>query len=266
MSTARRHADDQACADDAAHAQAHAHAHATATAHAFAVAHAVHERERGDALAGWLATRDAIIAPELVARAARLGPVVGRRDGHRHFIDSVDAARDPARAARLHAALDAARALAKNGAPFALSLVCGLQACVAGGAAVERSSPAFAKSGGEVYSYDARTRERLMRACGDARDLRVPALLRAARAYLDICFFHPFEDGNARAARLALDFVLAAHGTILDEVGPLFVVRRPAGDPAAHQSFGRLICVLAEATARRATSTPLHTDSDSETA
>ncbi|MFF8844351.1 hypothetical protein ACF08N_16805 [Streptomyces sp. NPDC015127] len=40
----------------------------------------------------------------------------------------------------------------------------------------------------------------------------------AARAYLDVCFFHPFDDGNARSAFLALVFVLAREGVALDGV------------------------------------------------
>ena len=29
-------------------------------------------------------------------------------------------------------------------------------------------------------------------------DTTEPAALRAVRAYLDVCFFHPFDDGNSR--------------------------------------------------------------------
>ncbi|MET7621918.1 hypothetical protein [Streptomyces sp. NPDC005408] len=34
-------------------------------------------------------------------------------------------------------------------------------------------------------------------------------------AYLDVCFFHPFGDGNARSAFLALIFVLDREGVAL---------------------------------------------------
>jgi hypothetical protein len=47
--------------------------------------------------------------------------------------------------------------------------------------------------------------------------------VRAARVYLDICFFHPFPDGNARAARLALDHVLTREGLALRVADPAFV-------------------------------------------
>ncbi|MFF0305236.1 Fic family protein [Streptomyces sp. NPDC004562] len=46
----------------------------------------------------------------------------------------------------------------------------------------------------------------------------LPRTARAARAYLDVCCFHPFDDGNARAALLTLPFVLAREGVTLDSV------------------------------------------------
>ncbi|MEV8090717.1 Fic family protein [Streptomyces nigra] len=46
----------------------------------------------------------------------------------------------------------------------------------------------------------------------------LPLTARAARAYLDICFFHPFDDGNARSALLTLPFVLAGEDVALDSV------------------------------------------------
>ncbi|MFE7401068.1 Fic family protein [Streptomyces sp. NPDC057557] len=41
----------------------------------------------------------------------------------------------------------------------------------------------------------------------------LPLTVRAARAYLDVRFFHPFDDGNARSAFLVLVFVLAHEGS-----------------------------------------------------
>ncbi|WP_265863456.1 Fic family protein [Streptomyces sp. SKN60] len=55
-------------------------------------------------------------------------------------------------------------------------------------------------------------------------DLPIPS--RAARTFLYILFFHPFEDGNARAAILALAFVLACKGVLLDQ-GPTTPKARP---------------------------------------
>jgi prophage maintenance system killer protein len=37
--------------------------------------------------------------------------------------------------------------------------------------------------------------------------------------YLDVCFFHPFDDGNARSAFLAALFVLVREGIVLESTG-----------------------------------------------
>jgi hypothetical protein len=81
----------------------------------------------------------------------------------------------------------------------------------------------------------------------DADDHSVPLLARAARAYLDVCFFHPFVDGNARAARLIFDGVLAREGVILADVRPLFSSPIPAGDAAAYEAFLVTLVRLASA-------------------
>ncbi|MFE0725841.1 Fic family protein [Streptomyces rochei] len=73
---------------------------------------------------------------------------------------------------------------------------------------------------------------------------------RAARAYLDILFFHPFEDGNARAAMLALAFVLAREGVLLDQVHPLQTTRW-ADDAEGAADLARLLGVLITAAERR---------------
>ncbi|MFB4279523.1 hypothetical protein ACBJ59_29840 [Nonomuraea sp. MTCD27] len=65
---------------------------------------------------------------------------------------------------------------------------------------------------------------------------------RAARAHLDVCFFHPFGDCNARAAFLALLFVLAREGVALDDVSLLrrvsFQAGAPEDPPGAHRPEG----------------------------
>ncbi|MFF7721139.1 Fic family protein [Streptomyces luteogriseus] len=67
------------------------------------------------------------------------------------------------------------------------------------------------------------------RAYDAARPL--PLTARAARAYLDVCFFHPFDDGNARSPFLALIFVLAREGIALDGVVLLRRVSFQADEP-----------------------------------
>ena len=70
-----------------------------------------------------------------------------------------------------------------------------------------------------IAAFDMETRFRTLAARGDA-----------ARVYLDVCYFHPFVDGNARAARLALDHVITRAGLAQHAVEPLFVVARAADD------------------------------------
>jgi hypothetical protein len=63
-------------------------------------------------------------------------------------------------------------------------------------------------------------------------------------------FFHPFEDGNARAAMLALAFVLARDGVSLDEAHPLQVTRW-ADDADGAAELAVLLGILITATQRR---------------
>ncbi|MEV8312335.1 Fic family protein [Streptomyces flavidovirens] len=60
----------------------------------------------------------------------------------------------------------------------------------------------------------------------------MPLPARAARLYLDVAFFHPFDDGNARAALLALGHLLAAENIVLGWIAPLTIARY-ADDPDA---------------------------------
>jgi len=64
---------------------------------------------------------------------------------------------------------------------------------------------------------------------------------RAARAYLDVCFFHPFQDGNARCARLVLDFVLTRAGLGLHACEPLFIMSRSVMNEYDHFHFWRVL-------------------------
>ncbi|MFI1166953.1 Fic family protein [Streptomyces sp. NPDC020801] len=98
-----------------------------------------------------------------------------------------------------------------------------------------RNLPAFARRGAGSATASARTPApastpawpRAQRTAGGPSPL--PA--RAARACLDVCFFHPFDDGNARSAFLALLFVLAREGAALSGVGLLRRITFRADDP-----------------------------------
>ena len=114
-----------------------------------------------------------------------------------------------------------------------------------------RTGPAFAKNGRETYGWAAEAPAWFDDCLASSRDDGVPIAARAARVYLDVCFFHPFPDGNARSALLALAFVLAEGGIVLDQVGPVAQVWRPADDPEGAAALADLVAVLIEGTLRR---------------
>ncbi|MFJ8623773.1 Fic family protein [Kitasatospora sp. NPDC093550] len=188
-----------------------------------------------DHLERWLAVRRDVVWPEPSAGAGH-GPVTPSRDGAAEDVRAFDGAIDVARADGLLAALDLLRADAARGAVLDVELLSGWQQHVLDTPQPPafRTLPAFAKGGAERYGIGPDTRARfdacLAESAGsDGTTLSLSA--RAARAYLDVCFFHPFEDGNARAAFLALLFVLAREGVGLDDVNLLRRVTFQADDP-----------------------------------
>lgn len=156
------------------------------------------------------------------------GRVAG--DAHRRYIETVDAARDPARGRAMLAALEACRASAQRGEALTFERLAEWQALVLGVREVSfRRGDAFARSGRERYALAADTEVRFRTALAQSNSTE-PACLRAGRVYLDVCFYHPFDDGNARAARLALDHVLTRAGLGLHVAQPLFALARSAAD------------------------------------
>lgn len=71
-----------------------------------------------------------------------------------------------------------------------------------------RQGPAFAHQGRHRYGWFEGLDETFKRKLAqDALD-EVHPLLKAVRLYLDLIYFHPFVDGNARAARLWFEYWL----------------------------------------------------------
>ncbi|MDD9380861.1 Fic family protein [Streptomyces sp. ZAF1911] len=122
-----------------------------------------------------------------------------------------------------------------------------------------RTSPAFAKGSRERYGIGPDTPGRFDACLAEsASDVGRPLGLtaRAARAYLGVCFFHPFDDGNARSAFLTLVFVLARAGIALDGVSLLRRITFEADAPQDPLILVRYINVhLTETRRRSATST-----------
>ncbi|MEV5545970.1 Fic family protein [Streptomyces sp. NPDC052309] len=198
-----------------------------------------------DHLERWLAVRRTVAWPQAPDGGGD-GPVTPARDGAAEDIRSFDRVLDPSRAEGLLAALDRLRADAARGTPLDFALLQGWQQHVLGTPRPPafRSRPAFAKDGQERYGMASDTRARLDACLAEstAEDGAPLALTaRAARAYLDVCFFHPFDDGNARSAFLTLVFVLAREGVALDSVGLLRRVSFRADSPQDALSLARYI-------------------------
>ncbi|WP_406423583.1 Fic family protein [Streptomyces sp. NBC_01589] len=177
-----------------------------------------------DALADWLRVRAEISWP----RWKGTQPVAEAsvRDAFRNFFAATRGGRDAEGTTRVLTALDVALADAEKGRQLTFALMANWQRAVLHRKSVDfRTMPAFAKGGRERYDLAPDTRERFECCLSEIAqpDLSLPS--RAARTYLDVLFFHPFEDGNARAAMLTLAFVLAREGVPLDQVHPLQTTR-----------------------------------------
>jgi len=187
-----------------------------------------------DALRAWLDIRarvawDAITSPALPDRRGRDGIAqeVARRD---------------AGGPELRAALDQARQAARAGAPLSFGLLAEWQATALGKPSPGfRTGTAWAKRGRERYHWEPGLAERFERHLAEANDTATPLASRAARAYLDICFYHPFDNGNGRAALLALDFLLTRAGVVLQTAGPVLRTSWYAHDRKVSAALARLI-------------------------
>jgi hypothetical protein len=203
------------------------------------VARALHAKPpaSADALSIWRGVRKRAFANSPAPR--HHDPV--RVDGHRRYIEGPERARDPERAARMAAALAACRASAQRGEPLTFERLAAWQTIVLGENAEFRTTDAYAKGGRERYAIHDKVKSRFVTALEEANAANAPACVRAARVYLDVCFFHPFVDGNARAARLALDHVITRAGLALIAAEPLFTLSRSAADADGAWSFAWLV-------------------------
>ncbi|MFB6560531.1 Fic family protein [Streptomyces sp. NPDC056400] len=202
-----------------------------------------------DSLADWLLIRTEISWPSW--RGACPAPGATARDGFQNFFTATRGGRDSEGTARVLTALDVAVADAEQGRPLTFALMAKWQRTVLGrDLAGFRTVPAFAKGGRERYGLAPDTRARFERCLSESAQPDLPLPSRAARAHLDILFFHPFEDGNARAAMLALAFVLAREGVFLNEAYPLQTTRW-ADDPEGAVDLAVLLGILINAADRR---------------
>ncbi|MFF2012370.1 Fic family protein [Streptomyces sp. NPDC058195] len=193
-----------------------------------------------DSLSVWLRVRREVDWPYAPA-LQRIPPGC---DGFRSWCEGPVRLRDPIRAERLLAAHALSLEDAARRAPLDFALLASWQREVlAVTEAPFRVSDAYAKAGRERYGLTRRTQADFSSCLHETNDSDIPLAARAARAYLDVAFFHPFTDGNARAALLTLVHVLAREGIVLPEVGPLQTTRY-ADDPAGAADLAALIGVL----------------------
>jgi hypothetical protein len=198
-------------------------------------------RAPSDALQQWLEVR-----ARTRWRTDRVHPLRDvHDDGHLRYVRNVERSRDPLRADRMAEAIALARRSAQRGAPLDVAMLCRWQATVLGEPSVAvRTTDAYAKRGRERYGtppdLESKLESYLAEACRDD----APAAVRAARVYLDVLFLHPFRDGNARAARLALDHVLTREALALHVAEPILVVARTALDGHGAVSFQFLVELL----------------------
>jgi hypothetical protein len=211
-----------------------------------------------DHLRCWLAVRETVPWQEGLDSGAH-GAMTPSRDGAAEDIRAFDGAVDPVRAQGLLAALELMRADAARGASLDFELLRGWQRHVLNTPQPPsfRHLTAFVKEGQERYGIGPDTRDRLDACLAEsATDCERPFPLtsRAARAYLDVCFFHPFDDGNARSAFLALLFVLAREGVKLSSVSLLRRITFQADNSEDALTLARYIDVHLAETRRSAAS------------
>ncbi|GAB3136588.1 hypothetical protein GCM10027290_00620 [Micromonospora sonneratiae] len=198
-----------------------------------------------DDLAAWQAVRARV--DWSIAAGHVSGPVRTDRDA---IADHV--AQRPAGSQELTVALGQVRRAAAEGGPLTFVRLAEWQRTVLGvPEAGFRAGPAYAKRGRERYLWRPDLPARFEECLAQATDDDLPLPSRAARVYLDVAFFHPFDDGNARAAMLALYYVLAREEVVLDRAAPLLVTVRQAGDQFGAAGLAKLVELLIAATRRR---------------
>jgi Fic/DOC family protein len=199
-----------------------------------------------DSLATWLEVRERVEWTRTRPHPQR--DASATRDGIAEYIDTEQRARGDARAEGLLAAVGAARSAAARGDRLDTALLSDWQRLILGAEEriAFRGTTAFAKGGRERYGLNEDTSAEFDRCLSQSQSGgqdALPLAARAARVYLDVCFFHPFPDGNSRAALVVLDFVLARAQVRLDQAAPLALPRR-ADDADGALALADLVAIL----------------------
>jgi hypothetical protein len=199
----------------------------------------------GDDLSAWLSVRERIDWRTVAGHVS--GPARGDRDAIAEHAERRETDAGP-----LSVALDQVRRAAAAGGPLTFALLAEWQRTVLDvDEAAFRTGTARAKGGRESYPWWPGLPARFGDCLAEATGTDVPLPARAARVYLDVGFFHPFDDGNARAAMLALYYVLAREDVVLDHAAPVLRISRVAHDAVGAAELAGLIEVLITSTRRR---------------
>ena len=181
--------------------------------------------------ARWAHAAEHVCGPARTARAGVAEHLAKRRYDASHVL----------------AALDLVRADAADGGSLTYArLEAWQQKVLAANAASFRTTSAWARAGRVRYAYHDNLPAEFEACLAEATDPAVPLPSRAAWVYLDVLHFHPFVDGNARSAALALYFVLAREGVVLDRAAPLLMTRWSAADPRDAEGLAGFVAVLVE--------------------
>ena len=195
-----------------------------------------------DSTAHWLTARSQLqtISVEMPAE------LPGAADLHLRFIEAVDYSRNLLRGERMQHAL----AQCRDDARFATCSATCLEwdhlltwhQLTMGNKRHRgfRSHDAYAKQGRERYPLHKTSEEKFKSLLEEANSSE-PIALRATRAYLDVLFFHPFEDGNSRLARLVFDFLLTRAGYTLSNVEMIFLFAKAAKDGEGAANLVQLV-------------------------
>ncbi|RKH08820.1 hypothetical protein D7V97_18310, partial [Corallococcus sp. CA053C] len=184
--------------------------------------------------------------PELRADLAAAGRQPFRETGaQEEFLLRHDApaheAQGPERTKRFEQALARVRQLADAGEALTFSRMLEVQETLLGVRTAFRTGDAFAHRGAHRYAQAPGLEAAFIaKVEADAREERHP-VAHAIRLYLDLCFFHPFPDGNARAARLWLEYMLRRGGLPTPPLAPLVLWPKRPGDAVGYTRLARLL-------------------------
>lgn len=162
-------------------------------------------------------------------------------DRHTEFVRNFDFGKSEDRGEAMLAALKRSREDAVMKRELDWETLCEWQAIVLGEPVSFRESDAFAKEGRDWYPLKPATPKQFRKYLAEVNLKHSCPIRTAANAYRDICFFHPFPDGNARSARLAMEYVLTRWRLALMQVEPIFVLPRHPFDNRFEQTLRAVV-------------------------